>query len=541
MATQPNGSSVTSNPKASSLRDKLASALPTGFTCNTRYVHTQAKTCEPLFSALPGQEPEKTRLASHFLSVSVSPEALSHLQGSGKVTSETISFAVEVLVYTSKRLTTIFVSKVDSTPFVPRIRPSPIKSAVTTFLQWLADEELRRHPRRKVVISLFARAQNQYLFPGSSDDKTKHVLDDRQLIRWWARVLDPIIPKSTSNDSRDNSSPQYQGYMTVPGSTDLRYFMPPSTTQPGKKPTWLPGNPLRELAWARGIPESAPPRCLLPRFPDDPKARYMSDLDDEIGISQESQVTVSPSKKKSGQWRSVRDLNLFWETMGFRQECSSGRMVGFLWLVISPKASDDQEPPTNSFSGDSQDSIVALGAIPTSDSFATPEPDRPSQASLRKKQRRKPLTGPIIARQPRLKGGSSGLSNSSELLDLVNGQSAEAAIVSKEGYDKAMQTLLQLDFSNLEVAARSTTKWCRELYAIAGLSHDCAMRIDGTAKVEQPAAVGISNGAPAVNDLGGMIKKKRKAVDAPVSEAEVTPAVNVLAAGMIRKKPKPAS
>lgn len=545
-----NGSASETN--QASLKDQLTAALPTGFNGKIRYVHSPPKPCDPLFSALPGQDPEKTRLASHFLTVSVDPASLSHLgdAASKEAGRDVISFAVEVLAYTSKHLTTFFVSKVDSTSFIPRVRPSPIKTAITTFLRWLANEERRKRPKRKIVISLFARAQAQYLFPGSSDDKTKHVLDDRQLIKWWARVLDPIFPNIESNASENEPDVHYQGYMTVPGyvGSELRSFMPPSSPQASSRPHWVPGNPLLELARARGVPEHAPPRSLLPRFPDDPKARFMQDLDDEIGISKDSKVTVSPSKRKNGRWTSVRDLDRFWEQMEFRQECSSGRVVGFLWLVISPKEVEaPASQPLDIAAADSQESATSLGAATSSDPIDEGTPTASTNSSP-KKRKRKALTGLIVPRQPRLKQFST--SNLSDLQAEVDAQAGEGVTLAKEGYDRAMHSLLQQDFSSLKVATRSTSKWISEVKGIAGLNADFGVAVAGSGKAESSASASTMNGAAAVNDLGGMIRKKRKAADGPAPDSQAVsgtqgsgaaggqPGVNVLGGGMVRKKPK---
>ncbi|KAM3418081.1 hypothetical protein BST61_g6286 [Cercospora zeina] len=514
---------------ARALRDQLRDALPAGFNCKTRYLHSPPKPCDSLFSSLPGQNPEKTRLASHFLTVSVDATALPQ-PGKGDV----INFAIQVLVYTTKRLTTIFVSKVDSTAYIPRIKPSPVKTVVTTFLKWLAEKERRKRPDRKIVVSLFARAQSQYLFPGSSDDKGKHVLDDRQLIRWWARVLDPIIPSSETDGAGKEQDPRYQGYLTIPGyaKTELRSFLPPNTTT--AEPRWLPGHPLLELGRSRGVPEHAPPRCLLPRFPDDPKARFISELDDEIGVSQDSQLTASPSKVKSARWKSVMSLDQFWEQMEFRQECSSGRIVGFLWLVISPNKDegDDVFGSDNVAvaNADGQDSTTSLDLAPTSDPNSTA-----ATSGSPKKRKRKPLTGVIIPRLPRIKSTQSNLLDMQAQLDAESG---DGVLVSADGYDKAMSAMLHLDFSTLEAAIWSTTKWIAEVQSIAGLNGDFAADVSGTAKVEIVASYVAANGT-GVNDMSGMIRKKRKA--APAAQETQQPAVNVLGSGMVRKKPKPSS
>ena len=80
-----------------------------------------------------------------------------------------------------------------------------------------------------------------------------------------------------------------------------------------------------------------PVRCLIPRLPDDPKTRFVIDLDNEV-IDSDSQEVVS------NQWKSVKALDQFWDMMAFRQECSAGRLVGFLWLVVD----DDQDQGDNS-------------------------------------------------------------------------------------------------------------------------------------------------------------------------------------------------
>ena len=181
-------------------------------------MRSSPKPCDPLFSAPQGSEPEKTRLANHFLAVSNKPNG---------ETDDVLFLGIEALVYTTCNLTTIFVSKADSTGCLPQQRPSPIRVIATTFLKWLSAKERQKHPSRKLVISLFARSQTQYLFPGSADNGSKHVLDDRQLIKWWARVLDPIIQKESGvKDPAKAGEVEYDGYITVPGYSkpELRSF-----------------------------------------------------------------------------------------------------------------------------------------------------------------------------------------------------------------------------------------------------------------------------------------------------------------------------
>ena len=547
-----------------SLREIMQATLHANFQCRVRYVHTPPKACEPLFSPLPSAEPERTRLASHFLTVSVPISCItttnveSEINGHGSA-DDVLIFAVEVLVYSTQRLTTMFVSKADSTGYLPRQKPSSIKTITSTFLEWLAERQRRKYPERKLVISLFARAQSQYLFPASVENAKKHVLDDRQLIKWWARVLDPLFPKESELPaSTVAQKTNYRGYITVPSYDNkevIRLFRPPYSHSSSVSQHWIGGNPLRELAEARELPEHAPVRSLLPRFPDDPKARFMQDLDDEVGLMEDAgpMTTTSPSKRKSGRWKSIHDLDRFWEAMEFRQECSSGRVVGFLWLVISTKESalpDSRSvyaSQTDLGSSFSQESVVST----VSSELPEPEECSSSVSGSPKKAKRKPLRGPIVARQPRLKGGSSSLSVTSE----PNGtaKAAEEGVsLTKEGYDKAMHTLLNLDFGDEQAAVRSTTKWVADVCSIAGVKEATwTMYVTGTAKTDEVGEHQSSDRNPQVNNIGGMTRKKRKPEDTGGMESnEITtasvelakvpmvPVVNSLGVGLVRKKPK---
>lgn len=131
-----------------------------------------------------------------------------------------------------------------------------------------------------------------------------------------------------------------------------------------------------------------------------------------------------------------------------------------------------------------------------------------------------------------------------------------------------MQTLLNLDFAHVEIAARSTTKWVREVSRNCGLIRDFAIEVKGlntdggaaageTMQGDAGGGKGEAGEEAKVNDLGGMVrrKKKRKVGDEEEEQQrqhvdrseqggrqeQQQPQVNVLGAGMVRKKAKPAS
>lgn len=534
------------------LKDVLQGELPEGFKGKIRYLYTPSKLCDPLFSRLPGQEPEKARLASHFLIVSgpVKRAARDHVDETKEVVSDVIILGIEVLIYRSPNLTTIFVSKADSTGFVSENNLKVSARAIaTSFLKWLLHRQRQRRPSRKVVVSLFARSQSQYLFPGSADNGVKHILDDRQLIKWWVGVLDPILTET--EDAHHGRPIECQGYLTVPGfvGSELRQFYPTASRTAGGNQSWLPGNPLQKLAEIRCVPANIPTRCLLPRFPDDPKARFMQDLDEEVGLTDDV-PSISPIKRRNGQWSSIHNLDQFWEAMEYRQECSSGRMVGFLWVLVSPQENSSQSIDDGSFEEFKAFSVAASSNQPTRARDDTPTPTT-SRTST--KARRNRLTGPIVPRKPRLKGVPLSLTSTAGELTgtLCLAEPENGLLLSKEGYDKAMQILLHLDFANVKLAQQSTDKWVAEVCSICGLSSDWAAAVEGAIKTEEYAAASDKiSGSGNVNDLGKMVGRKRKAYRpasgghaVPETKANLivapAPPVNMLSTGMIRKKPKP--
>jgi hypothetical protein len=110
-----------------------------------------------------------------------------------------------------------------------------------------------------------------------------------------------------------------------------------------------------------------------------------------------------------------------------------------------------------------------------------------------------------------------------------------------------MQILLNLDFSTSAAAAHSTSKWVSEVSRMAGLrSEEWALECEGSAVVE--ASVGSAVGGQATNDLGGLVRRKKRKLDDPgnvnsaegngdqgVKEVEPAGGVNVLVG---RKKAK---
>jgi regulator of Ty1 transposition protein 109 len=546
---------------APTFEEQLAKALPEGAALKLYHVSTPPNRESALYSAPPGERPDRTYCESHFLAATVNSQ-------SGSETSkprDVLAFAVEVLIYSTAYSTTLFVSKADSTGYLhllklPKGSPSPLREICSTFLTYLVDR--RKRLGIPTIVSLFARAQDQYLFPGSVDNKGKHVLDDRGLVRWWCRVLDPLV--GTSSQEHWESS---RGYLIVPGldKYETLSFMPRAAGAGGSR--WSVGHPLQEISRF----EDPPPRCLIPHFPDDPKSRYLDELDDELESSQ----------GRGGDWKSVKSLDQFWEMMAFRQECSSGRLVGFIWVVFRPTPPPE---PAESMMGDSQmttasfttdfaeddESQLALPNLPPT--TVTPNTSfnvssratfisspvkkmmsppstqiqpftSPSRAPPVRPKKKK-LTGPIIPRQPRIKTKNRhySLERPEKTPYYTWPSDSRGQIVLDEKDYKRMTELLQrLDFENLDLAVGSTRRWVNEVRTgAAGSIASWGASVIGMKVFE------VKNGAEqtGVTTLNmGLVRKKRKAgsddaAAEKIEEVVQTPQVNVLSAGMVRKKAK---
>ncbi|KAJ5145837.1 uncharacterized protein N7515_000401 [Penicillium bovifimosum] len=513
------------------LADLLAKVLPTGLEITVRHVSSIPTPCAALFAAAPGQVSEPTFCENHFLSVSIEPEN----------EGETIIFGIEVLVYNTAHLTTIFVSKADSTGYLHHLKISPKVSVLrlisNTFLSFLA--RTRQRPGVRLVISLFARAQNQYLFPGSIENAEKHVLDDRGLIKWWCRAVDPILrehePESALQEKKEvdqtveAARASATAYLIVPGCDrfETRNFFPPTTkTDPQDRPRWLNGYPLKQLYHD----PSAPPRCLVPRFPDDPKTRFLIDLDDELPEEKEGQ----PVAPNAGYWRSVTSLDQFWEMMSFRQECSAGRLVGFLWLVVNPPGlmnSTSMESQTRTSTDQGQISGTDVDAIPRQTA-----PVQDNQAESKDPSETTSSSIPPDTSLPARDDGSSAI-NPFDWPEAGRGQ----VVLSEADYKKMMDTVLDHFYDKNEIVA-STKAYVDQVCSLADQLTwgKKVVGKDTPSDASQPAKVQTDN----VLDLGLIRKRKKSGADTPAEvqagagDTPSEPAVNVLNASLVRKKKK---
>ncbi|KAJ9302839.1 hypothetical protein DTO271G3_213 [Paecilomyces variotii] len=544
------------------LGDLLAEILPKDVGITVRHVSTTPTQCDAIFSAPPGEEPEVTYCESHFLTISIKPDE--------NECRDILVFGMEVLVYSTDRLTTLFVSKADSTGYLHLLKAPPklslLRTISTTFLSYLV--KTRQRPGIRLVLSLFARAQNQYLFPGSIDNSGKHILDDRGLIKWWCRAFDPILrehePESSSKDKAildqtvESAKSSATAYLIVPGCDkfETRAFFPPTAkTDDPNRPRWVNSYPLHQIC----MNPEAPPRCLVPRFPDDPKARFLEDLDDELPTS----TDAGNSSETAGQWRSVKSLSQFWELMAFRQECSAGRLVGFLWLVVNPPGLINSDDMAGHQTRTSADGVRLSTTLPTVEASETSvNPSAPSGATQEASENpvlpernndKDKLSAPI----PQLPNVSESISPSSGTGGTHAFHWPEAGrghvVLSDRDYKTATNYLIDQDFETQELAVASTKTWVDK---VASLADELIWgeRVVG----KKPINEGSSSQSETANLMDiGLVRKRKKENDntaantandaAGAGAADITSkpdgsqpsgTVNVLNANFIRKKKK---
>jgi regulator of Ty1 transposition protein 109 len=308
-------------------------------------------------------------------------------------------------------------------------------------------------------------------------------------------------------------------------------------------------------------------------------------------------------------WKSIKTLDQFWEMMAFRQECSSGRLTGFIWVVFDPKENEGSaqpasaaqllQTPSSSFNGaptlplpstpprrragvtavTPQSSPLKKGVSELTNS----SPSKQTAEKETEKKKKKKLRGPIIPRQPKIKTQQRNY-----LLDRPTStafyhwppEGRGEKIVDETSYKRIVELLLHLDFATLEKACGSTARWISEVgmgakwgtevvgkretqvvhpyggdvkpaVAVNNLAGLINRKRADNISVEAGAASNGTTGAQApaaINVLGaGLVRKKRKVdvEDSSTNDTQVaqassndTPAVNVLGAGLVRKKPK---
>lgn len=392
------------------IRDSLLDALRT--LPGTRHLHVHVLTSAPKKNAslFPYANPRPRIYAQDVL-------VLLSEQSPTLDSPRVLVSAIEAAVYNipSTNTAILYISKVDGTG--QGISPSPTATLVKAFVSWYADPETRPVAAKHLWVHLFARAQNQYLFPNSADYDGKKPLNDVRLCAWWRRVLGSVAAevqgrmraRESATDSKgEDSKEKEEGkglvrlYYVLPGYNELEAYQSlaavsssfPTPSSPPPVP-WIYGHHYGQ----HEIPLPCPPPPegkvnlghFIPSFEDDPKNRFM----DELAVINEGDTVKSPARKRPrlistgeekekerqrekerdkekegekpapGELKSVTPAE-FWERMSFRQECVAGAVTGFFIAGFSaPSPSPPSTKPISTTSSKPSPLAPQPGQVPS--------------------------------------------------------------------------------------------------------------------------------------------------------------------------------
>ena len=353
----------------STLLAHLESSLSTNFPGSHRYtlqlLRSQPRRSHALF---PHATNLKTKIWQEELLLILSERSL----GTDGKEDDIPVFALEASNYTIPSTSTalLYISKVDTTGLSDSSL-SPARTLTSAFLSY----QLLHPPHavNRIRIHIFAKAQGQYLFPGSVENKGKKVLDDKGLIRWWKGCISASAVAVGSGKEGEGKEGLRLFYL-IPGlgESEALPYVPLDPRYPPSTVNWTYSHPYSlipsPLYPSSTAPENPTVNDLIPAFPDDPKSRFLTsltsssisasgepdDYDDVILALASNAFTTGSSnvvRKEAVERARERERGRliagvpggaeeWWERMAFRQECCSGVLVGFFVVVL------DREPPT---------------------------------------------------------------------------------------------------------------------------------------------------------------------------------------------------
>lgn len=171
----------------------------------------------------------------------------------------------------------------------------------------------------KTCISLFTRASEQYLFPNSSKNNGKHIIDGNSLLNWWIKIIDDMLKLCDANDL-------WNCCLNIPGSDNISISK--KLPQGRQYVDWSIGSIFDENQNNLAINQ-------VPLFPDDPKGRFLEHL-------------IVENRYKS------MSLKQFWQELGIRQEFRLGNVVGIIGC-------ENQNMKRNRASVSEQGCVLSLG------------------------------------------------------------------------------------------------------------------------------------------------------------------------------------
>lgn len=158
-------------------------------------------------------------------------------------------------------------------------------------------EYIKLPERVNIKLTLFTRASNQYLYPHSSKNRYKHLINGGQLLKWWIRVIDDTINQDWNKT------------LLIPGGDTSHYLLP----------GWKNGHIFNQYPNLSAV-------YSIPLLPDDPKGRFLEHL---VVENRYNKVNIEQ----------------FYFELGYRQEFRLGDIVG----LIGCEASDVNQVNLDNF------------------------------------------------------------------------------------------------------------------------------------------------------------------------------------------------
>ncbi|CAE6461771.1 unnamed protein product [Rhizoctonia solani] len=300
----------------------------------------------------------------------------------------------------------LYIGKIDTTGF-SKVHPSPAHTLVRAAIDYFVRPDTRpAECGQRVWVHLFARAQSQYLFPDSADWKAKHVLNDAGLVRWWWSVFGDVARDVAETRSGQLES-RFRGtkmWYILPGFGDIEAYHTLSSgssfkmTQAGELP-WSYGHPYDDPSVSFPLPGNSVDRittdpshhakvlsiaCLIPTFPDDPKARFLGEIastTSEADVPPPAPKTSSKSTSPTTPTRKLRSVSSPKSSGSSSHSASNSPSQSPL---KKRRRVDDHSSVANSGSGDAPaisapNASPSTGIVSPSDAPSTSLPNAPTQ------------------------------------------------------------------------------------------------------------------------------------------------------------------
>lgn len=252
--------------------EKSLKELQQGATFEIYNIKTELKKCsKPLIKQHEGETSYRHRL------ILVSTEKTGFLCG-----LETYEYVLSKQEEEDQHI--VYISKVDTTTTLKAYSGLTAR-VVQSYISSLPSQ---------TSVFVFARAQPQYLFAKSAENKDKKVMSDRELVSWWLYILNKVPVKCS-------------GWWSVPGIDDESCAL---IEVGARRRGWKSSD---NIKWSYGISyePNAKANLVIPRFDDDAKSRLLKSMSEE-------DLTVTD----------------FWNLIAFGEECGSGKIAGFFELRL---------------------------------------------------------------------------------------------------------------------------------------------------------------------------------------------------------------